>query len=62
MSGEDNYWELVETLKERLRNRKNYAAQDPLKDPYYKGLQKGALSEVAFLEALLDDLVKRGEL
>ena len=62
MSGEDNYWYLVESLQERLRNRKNYAEQDPLKDPYYKGLQKGALSEVAFLEALLGDLIERGEL
>jgi hypothetical protein len=46
--------EIKEFLYERLRNRTNYAAQDPLKDPYYKGLQKGALSEVEFLKALLD--------
>lgn len=46
--------EIKEILYERLRNRNNYAAQDPLKDPYYKGLQKGALSEVEFLLNLLD--------
>jgi hypothetical protein len=46
--------EVKEKLYERLRNRTNYAAQDPLKDPYYKGLQKGALSEVEFLKGLLD--------
>jgi hypothetical protein len=46
--------EIKEFLYDRLRNRTNYAAQDPLKDPYYKGLQKGALSEVEFLKGLLD--------
>lgn len=61
MDGKDDYWELIRVLNERLRNRQNYAAQDPLKDPYYKGLQKGALSEVAFLEALLGDLVEENE-
>lgn len=61
MTGEDEYWELVRVLNERLRNRKNYAAQDPLKDPYYKGLQKGALSEAEFLKALLGDLVEGDE-
>ncbi len=61
MTGEDDYWELIRVLNERLRNRKNYAAQDPLKDPYYKGLQKGALSEVEFLKALLGDLVEGDE-
>jgi hypothetical protein len=61
MTGEDDYWDLIRVLNERLRNRKNYAAQDPLKDPYYKGLQKGALSEVEFLKALLGDLVEGDE-
>jgi hypothetical protein len=46
--------EIKETLYSRLRNRENYAAQDPLKDQYFKGLQKGALSEVEFLKQLLD--------
>lgn len=45
--------ELKEILKERLRGRENYAAQNPLKDVYFKGLQKGALSEVEFLTDLL---------
>lgn len=61
MTGKDDYWELIRVLNERLRNRQNYAAQDPLKDPYYKGLQKGALSEVEFLKALLGDLVEGDE-
>lgn len=38
----------------RMQGRELYAKQDPLKDPYYKGLQKGALSEVQFLRELLD--------
>jgi hypothetical protein len=46
--------EIKEMLYERMRSRENYAAQDPLKDQYYKGLQKGALSEVEFLKILLD--------
>jgi hypothetical protein len=46
--------EIKEMLYERMRSRENYAAQDPLKDQYYKGLQKGALSEVEFLKSLLD--------
>lgn len=46
--------EIKEILYERLRNRTNYAAQNPLNDPYYKALQKGALSEVEFLKNLLD--------
>lgn len=46
--------EIKELLYERLRNRTSYAAQDPLKDPYYKGLQKGALSECEFLRGLID--------
>jgi hypothetical protein len=48
--------ELKEELYARLESRKNYAAQEPLKDLYFKGLQKGALSEVEYLEALLDRL------
>lgn len=46
--------EIKELMYERLRNRTNYAAQNPLKDPYYKGLQKGALSEAEFLKSILD--------
>lgn len=46
--------ELKELLYERLKQREHYAAQDPLKDQYFKGLQKGALSEVEFLRGLLD--------
>ena len=50
--------EVKEILYERLRSRKNYAAQDPVKDQYYKGLQKGALAEVDFLTELID-LIER---
>lgn len=46
--------EIKEKLYDRMRSRENYAAQDPLKDQYYKGLQKGALAEVEFLKNLLD--------
>jgi hypothetical protein len=46
--------ELKEILYERLKQREQYAAQDPLKDQYFKGLQKGALSEVEFLRGLID--------
>jgi hypothetical protein len=46
--------EVKQRLYERMRSRENYAAQDPLKDVYFKGLQKGALSEVEFLQNLLD--------
>ena len=46
--------EVKEKLYDRMRSRENYAAQDPLKDQYYKGLQKGALAEVEFLKNLLD--------
>ena len=48
--------ELQQALYNRLQQRRNYAAQDPLKDVYFKGLQKGALSEVDFLEKLLDSI------
>lgn len=51
---EKAYEEIRQALYNRLLSRKNYAAQDPLKDPFYKGLQKGAMSEVDFLEKLLD--------
>lgn len=50
--------EIKEKLYERLRSRRNYAAQEPLKDQYFKGLQKGALSEIEFIESLLD-LIER---
>lgn len=50
--------EIIQALKERLASRENYAAQDPLKDPYYKGLQKGALSEAEWLRNLLDIIGK----
>jgi hypothetical protein len=50
--------EIKEILYERLRSRNNYAAQDPLKDQYYKGLQKGALAEAEFLTELID-LIER---
>lgn len=50
--------EIKEKLYERLRSRLNYAAQEPLKDQYFKGLQKGALSEIEFIESLLD-LIER---
>lgn len=50
--------EIRELLYNRLQNRTNYAAQDPLKDPYYKGLQKGALSEVEFLKGIIS-LIER---
>lgn len=50
------YDELKEELYTRLEQRKLYAEQDPLKDPYFKGLQKGALSEVDYLQKLLDVL------
>ena len=50
--------EIRELLYERLKNRTNYAAQNPLKDPYYKGLQKGALSEVEFLKGIIS-LIER---
>lgn len=46
--------ELKEALYDRLEDRKIYAAQDPLKDQYFKGLQKGAQSEIDFLQNLLD--------
>lgn len=46
--------EIVQELYARLEDRRVYAKQDPLKDPYYKGLQKGALSEIGWLEKLLD--------
>ena len=48
--------EVKQMLYDRLESRKIYAAQDPLKDQYYKGLQKVALSEVEFLKNLLDML------
>ena len=51
---EKAYDQIRETLYNRLKSRKHYASEDPLKDPYFKGLQKGALSEVDFLEKLLD--------
>jgi coproporphyrinogen III oxidase-like Fe-S oxidoreductase len=50
--------ELKQALYNRLQQRRNYAEQNPLKDVYFKGLQKGALSEVDFLEKLLD-LIER---
>ena len=50
--------EIKEKLYERLRSRRNYAAQEPLKDQYFKGLQKGALSEIEFIESLLN-LIER---
>lgn len=50
--------ELKQALYNRLQQRRNYAAQDPLKDVYFKGLQKGALNEVDFLEKLLN-LIER---
>ena len=50
--------EIRELLYARLKNRTNYAAQDPLKDPYYKGLQKGALSEAEFLKSIIS-LIER---
>ena len=50
--------EIKELLYKRLAQRTNYAAQDPLKDVYFKGLQKGALSEVEFLKDLID-LIER---
>lgn len=52
------YEEIRQALYNRLQQRRNYAAQEPLKDIYFKGLQKGALSEVEFLEKLLD-LIER---
>ncbi len=45
--------EIRELLYNRLANRTNYAAQNPIKDPYYKGLQKGALSEAEFLKGII---------
>lgn len=51
---EKAYEELRQVLYDRLEQRRVYAKQDPLKDPYFKGLQKGAHSEVDFLEKLLD--------
>ena len=45
--------EIRELLYDRLKNRTNYAAQNPIKDPYYKGLQKGALSEAEFLKSII---------
>lgn len=50
--------EIKQALYNRLQQRRNYADQNPLKDVYFKGLQKGALSEVDFLEKLLD-LIER---
>lgn len=50
--------DLIYVLKNRLASRRNYAAQDPLKDPFYKGLQKGAYSEIDFLEKLLKEIEK----
>lgn len=50
--------EIKQALYNRLQQRRNYAEQNPLKDVYFKGLQKGALSEVDFLEKLLD-LIER---
>jgi hypothetical protein len=46
--------QIKDILYERLRSRENYAAQDPLKDQYFKGLQKGAVAEAEFLKNLLD--------
>ena len=44
--------EIRELLYDRLKNRTNYAAQNPIKDPYYKGLQKGEFlkSIIALIE------------
>ncbi len=53
--------DLIYILKNRLSGRKNYAAQNPLSDPYYKGLQKGALSEVDFLEKVLKEIEEDNE-
>lgn len=47
--------DLIHILKNRLASRRNYAAQDPLKDPFYKGLQKGAYSEIDFLEKVIKE-------
>jgi hypothetical protein len=50
-------WDQIkEELYSRLENRRLYAKQNPLNDQYYKGLQKGALSEIDYLEKLLDIL------
>lgn len=48
--------ELKEILTKRLRGREIYAEQNPLNDVYYKGLQKGALSEIEFLTNLLKQM------
>jgi len=53
---EKAYVEIKEVLYNRLKDRNMYAKQDPLKDPYFQGLQKGALSEIRYLEKLLDML------
>lgn len=50
------YEEIKEVLYNRLKDRNMYAKQDPLKDPYFQGLQKGALSEIVYLQKLLDVL------
>lgn len=47
--------DLIFILKNRLQGRKNYADQNPLNDPYFKGLQKGALSEIDFLEKVIKE-------
>lgn len=47
--------DLIYILKNRLQGRRDYAAQNPLKDPYFKGLQKGAYSEVDFLEKVIKE-------
>jgi hypothetical protein len=50
--------ELRDILYDRLKDREIYAQQDPLKDQYFKGLQKGAKSEIEFLRTILD-LIER---